>query len=49
MTKDFVLGVPFYRFYYDENKVDSILQSLKQLKYRRNDTIGFGMELRKMV
>ena len=38
MTKDFVLGVPFYRFYYDENKVDSILQSLKQLRYRKNDT-----------
>ena len=38
MTKDFVLGIPFYRFYYDENKIDSVLQSLKELRYRNNDT-----------
>jgi len=36
--KDFVLGIPFYRFYYDESKVDSVLQNLKDLTYRNNDT-----------
>ena len=36
--KDSVLGVPFYRFYYDESKVDAIYQSVRQLKYRENDT-----------
>ena len=38
MNKDFVLGIPFYRFYYDESKVDFILQNLKDLQYRHNDT-----------
>ena len=37
-SKDFALGIPFYRFYYDESKVDSILQNLKDLEYRNNDT-----------
>ena len=37
-SKDFVLGIPFYRFYYDESKVDSVLQNLKDLEYRHNDT-----------
>ena len=36
--KDSVLGVTFYRFYYDESKVDAIYQSVRQLKYRENDT-----------
>ena len=36
--KDSVLGIPFYRFYYDESKVDFILQNLKDLQYRHNDT-----------
>ena len=38
MNKDFVLGIPFYRFYYDESNVDFILQNLKDLQYRHNDT-----------
>ena len=38
MTKDFVLGIPFYRFYYDEYKIYSVFQSLKELRYRNNDT-----------
>ena len=37
-SKDFALGIPFYRFYYEESKVDSILQNLKDLEYRNNDT-----------
>ena len=32
------MGIPFYRFYYDESKVDAIYQSVRQLKYRENDT-----------
>ena len=36
--KDSVLGVPFYLFYYYESKVDAIYQSVRQLKYRENDT-----------
>lgn len=38
MTKDCVMGVPFYRFYYDENKIDEVLWNLKKLPYRDNDT-----------
>ena len=37
-SKDHILGVPFWRFYYDESKVDAIYQSVRQLKYRENDT-----------
>ena len=36
--KDSVLGIPFYRFYYDESKVDAIYQSVRELEYRNNDT-----------
>ena len=36
--KDSVLGIPFYRFYYDESKVDAIYQSVCELEYRNNDT-----------
>ena len=32
------MGVPFYRFYYDENKIDEVLSNLKKLRYRDNDT-----------
>ena len=38
MTRDCVMGVPFYRFYYDENKIDEVLSNLKKLRYRDNDT-----------
>ena len=36
--KDSVLGIPFYRFYYDESKRDAVYNSVKNLSYRHNDT-----------
>ena len=38
MQREDVLGVPFYRFYYDEDKVPGILESLQKLEYRDNST-----------
>ena len=37
-SKDSVLGIPFYRFYYDESKRDAVYNSVKNLSYRHNDT-----------
>ena len=37
-SKDFVLGIPFWRFYYDESKVDSVYKNLRNLSYRDNQT-----------
>jgi|TARA_B100000214_G_scaffold58083_1_gene37556 hypothetical protein len=36
--KSDVLSVPFYKFYYPEEKRDGVLQTLKGLSYRHNDT-----------
>ena len=35
-SKDSILGIPFWRFYYD--KVDDVLASVRQLSFRDNDT-----------
>ena len=37
-SKDFVLGIPFWRFYYDESKINYVYQDLRQLSYRDNQT-----------
>ena len=35
-SKDHILGIPFYRFYYD--KVDEVLDNVRQLSFRDNKT-----------
>ena len=36
--KDSVLGIPFYRFYYDESKRDAVYISVRNLSFRENET-----------
>ena len=36
--KDSVLGIPFYRFYYDKSKMDAVYDGVQNLSYRDNDT-----------
>ena len=37
-SKSSILGIPFWRFYYDESKRDAVLNSIKNLSFRDNDT-----------
>ena len=36
--RDSILGIPFYRFYYDEDKRDAVYNSVRNLSFRDNDT-----------
>jgi len=36
MNKENILGFPFYRFYYEKNKIDFISEELEKLSYRPN-------------
>ena len=37
-SKDHILGIPFWRFYYDESKIRSVYEDLQRLSYRNNQT-----------
>lgn len=44
MKKINVLGIPFYRFFYDKNKIDGIVKKLEKLSYiqRRDSNFSFA-------
>ena len=37
-SNDHILGIPFWRFYYDESKIRSVYEDLQRLSYRNNQT-----------
>ena len=42
MKKVNVLGIPFYRFYYDKNKIDDIVKKLEKLSYTQRINSNFS-------
>ena len=36
--KDYMMGIPIYRFYYDEDKIESLFRKFQQLKWDRQES-----------